>query len=77
MNDMGILLKTGTNEMELLTVLIDGQPFGINVAKIKSIQQYNPDLMTVLPESKTGVEGMFLYRNQNIPLLDLAKILKN
>ncbi len=52
MNDRGILLKTGTNEMELLTVLIDVQPFGINVAKVQSIQQYNSELVTALPESR-------------------------
>ncbi len=69
-------MTTGTNEMELLTVLIDTQPFGINVAKIKSIQQYNHELVTALPDSKPGVKGMFLYRNHTIPLLDLAEILK-
>lgn len=68
-------MKTGTNEMELLTVLIDVQPFGINVAKVQSIQQYNPELVTALPEAGKGVEGMLLYRNQTIPLLDLAEIL--
>ena len=76
MNDRRILLTTGTNEMELLTVLIDAQPFGINVAKIKSIQQYNHELVTALPDSKPGVEGMFLYRDHTIPLLDIAEILK-
>jgi two-component system, chemotaxis family, chemotaxis protein CheV len=76
MNNHGILLESGTNEMELLTVFVDNQPFGMNVAKVKSIQQYKPELVTTLPEAIPGVAGMFLYRNKTIPLLDLAKILE-
>jgi two-component system, chemotaxis family, chemotaxis protein CheV len=76
MNNLGILLESGTNEMELLTVLVGDQPFGMNVAKVKSIQQYKPELVTMLPEAMPGVAGMFLYRNKTIPLLDLAKILE-
>ncbi len=75
MSDTGILLKTGTNEMELLTVLVDDQPFGMNVAKVQSIQQYDPKLVTKLPASQPGIEGMFLYRDKTIPLLDLSDIL--
>jgi len=76
MKENGILLESGTNEMELLTVLVDNLPFGMNVAKVKSIQQYKPELVTVLPETMPGVAGMFLYRNKTIPLLDLAEILE-
>jgi two-component system, chemotaxis family, chemotaxis protein CheV len=76
MNNHGMLLESGTNEMELLTVLVGDQPFGMNVAKVKSIQQYKPELVTSLPEAIPGVAGMFLYRNKTIPLLDLAKILE-
>jgi two-component system chemotaxis response regulator CheV len=68
-------LESGITEMELLTVLVNEQPFGMNVTKIQSIQQYDPKLVTKLPESHPGVAGMFLYRNQTIPLLDLSRIL--
>jgi len=44
--------------------------------KVKSIQQYKPELVTMLPEAVPGVVGMFLYRNKTIPLLDLSKILE-
>ena len=33
----GILLETGTNELEVLELLISGQIFGVNVLKIKQI----------------------------------------
>lgn len=70
-----ILLKTGTNEMELLSVIVGEQPFGMNVAKVQSIQQADNASITPLPESGKGVVGMFLYRNKTIPMLDLAEIL--
>ncbi|MCP4551729.1 MAG: hypothetical protein GY834_06750 [Bacteroidetes bacterium] len=42
--------KSTINEMELLTVIVGEQPFGINIDKIQSIQQYNQELITSLPE---------------------------
>lgn len=71
----GILLESGTNEMELLTVFVGDQAFGMNVAKVQSIQQYDPELVTPLPESPPGISGMYLYRDQTIPLMDLSHIL--
>ena len=70
-----ILLETGTNEMELLTVDVDGQLFGINVAKVQAIQQFDRQLLTGLPTAPPGVMGMYLYRETTIPLIDLAAIL--
>jgi two-component system chemotaxis response regulator CheV len=69
------LVKFGGTEMELLAVIVDEQTFGINVTKVQSIQQYDPKLVTSLPEAHFGVAGMFLYRNKTIPLMDLSLIL--
>ncbi len=69
------MIKSSINEMELLTVVVGDQPFGINIDKIQSIQQYDPELVTSLPEKQPGIAGMFLYRNKTIPLLDLSLIL--
>jgi len=41
MNEQGILLESGTNELELLAVLVNDQLFGMNVAKVQSIQQFD------------------------------------
>ena len=76
MNESGILLKSGTNEMELLAVIINDQIFGINVAKVQSIQQYDSNRITALPKAVPGVLGMLLYRNRTIPVMDLSKILE-
>ncbi len=70
-----ILLETGTNEMELLAVIIDDQYFGMNVAKVQSIQQYDEKLITSIPATVPAISGMFLYRGNTIPLIDLAAIL--
>ncbi|MFO7802756.1 MAG: chemotaxis protein [Desulfovermiculus sp.] len=75
MTQQGILLESGTNEMELLIVQIEGQFFGINVAKVQAIQQFNPQLITALPSSPQGVLGMLLYRDTTIPCIDLRHVL--
>ena len=71
----GILLESGTNEMELLTVFVGEQAFGMNVAKVQSIQQYDSERVTPLPDSPPGVAGMYLYRDKTVPLMDLSRIL--
>jgi two-component system chemotaxis response regulator CheV len=70
-----ILLETGTNELEVLTVSIDEQLFGINVAKVQALQQFDAKRLTAIPQSPPGVMGMLLYRNTTIPLIDLAAVL--
>ncbi len=36
-NDTGILLESGTNELELLEFMVGNQFYGINVAKIREL----------------------------------------
>ena len=36
-NKDGILLETGTNEIEIMEFTIDGNLYGINVAKVREI----------------------------------------
>ncbi|MBU8848051.1 MAG: chemotaxis protein [Desulfobacterales bacterium] len=76
MNEQGILLESGTNELEILVLLVNDQLFGMNVAKVQSIQQFDSELVTKLPTKMPGVSGMFLYRSKTIPLMDLAQILE-
>lgn len=76
MQPQGILLGAGTNEMELLTVWINCQLFGINVAKIQSVETFDQKLVTAMPEKPPEILGMLLYRNRTIPLMDLQVLLK-
>ncbi|MGM0443144.1 MAG: chemotaxis protein CheV [Fibrobacterota bacterium] len=70
-----ILLESGTNEVEFLVVDVAGQLFGINVAKVKSIQQYKEERITPIPDSHDAVMGMWRDRRETITLIDLAKAL--
>jgi two-component system chemotaxis response regulator CheV len=67
-----ILLESGTNEMELMTFLLGDQKFGMNVAKIQSILQYDPETVTTLPMTHAAMMGVMLYRDRTIPLIDMA-----
>jgi len=66
-------LEAGTNELEVMEFLIDGRSFGINVAKVMEIMQYEE--VTPIPHSNDFVEGIFKPRNQIITVLDLAAYL--
>ncbi len=70
-----ILLESGTNELELLTFVLCGQSFGLNVLKVQSIQQYEPASLTKIPRTHHAMLGMMLYRDKTIPLIDLSAAL--
>ena len=44
----GILLDSGTNEVEILELVVNGQSFGINVLKIQQILTYKPERLSRL-----------------------------
>lgn len=67
-----ILLESGTNEVEILEFLLGKQSFGVNVAKIQAIEQYNPEKITVIPLAPHSMAGMVLFRNRTLPLIDLC-----
>ena len=73
----GILLETGTNELEILELLIAGQVFGVNVLKIKQILSYTPDNVAALhaPGIHPAVKGTFLFHGAPSLLTDLGQYL--
>ena len=73
----GILLESGTNEVEILEFYVNGQSFGINVAKIQEIVQYRDDLVTKMPEQPSSVCGSYLMRDRMYLLIDMCKQLFN
>ncbi|MGV8119390.1 MAG: chemotaxis protein [Candidatus Xenobiia bacterium LiM19] len=75
MDRQGILLESGTNEVEIMEFLLREQRFGINVAKVRQIIQFDSGKLSALPNSKPAAMGVYLHRNQTIPLIDLGKIL--
>jgi len=67
----GILLKSGTNEVEIAEFLLGDQSFGVNVAKIKEFVPYEEESLTRMPNTPRSLMGMFLIRGQTVPLIDL------
>ncbi|MDO4167470.1 MAG: chemotaxis protein [Eubacteriales bacterium] len=71
--DTNILLESGTNELEILEFLVDGNYYGINVAKIREILSYSP--LTPIPNGHPFVEGAFSTRGDTVTVINLAKCL--
>lgn len=67
----GILLESGTNELEILEFCIGNNYYGINVAKVREIIQYKEP--TPIPESHPCIEGIYMPRDVIITIVDLAK----
>lgn len=68
-----ILLESGTNELEVLEFTVGGQSFGINIAKVNEIMNYQP--MIPVPDSPEEFEGVFTPRDKVISVIDLHKVL--
>lgn len=71
--ETGILLESGTNELEILEFRVGNNFYGINVAKIREILQYQKP--TPIPNAHPCIEGIFMPRDLIISIIDLAKCL--
>lgn len=71
--DNGILLESGTNELEILEFVINGNHYGINVEKVREILTYQE--ITPVPNSHPCIEGIFMPRGEIITVIDLIKTL--
>lgn len=71
--ETGILLESGTNELEILEFQVDNNYYGINVAKIREILPYQPP--TPIPNSDPRIEGIFMPREDIISVINLASVL--
>ena len=72
--DTKILLENGTNELEVLEFKLDGNAYGINVAKIKEIINYMD--VTPVPNAHPSIEGIFMPRDTMITAIDLKNCLQ-
>jgi len=81
MNDTGILLETGTNELEILEFHIDGaegpgipaerHSFGVNVAKVMEVIE-SPHLESQPGAAHPSFRGLIPLRHHILPVIDLA-----
>ncbi len=66
----GILLESGTNEIEIMKFTIQGEFYGINVAKVKEIMM--AERVKAMPHAHPAVEGIFKPRDILITVIDLG-----
>lgn len=66
----GILLESGTNEIEIMKFTIQGEFYGINVAKVKEIMM--SEKVKIMPHAHPAVEGIFKPRDILITVIDLG-----
>ena len=71
--DTNILLESGTNELEILEFSLGENHYGINVAKIREILQYQH--VTPVPNTHPSVEGIFMPRDTMITVINLRSCL--
>lgn len=68
-----ILLESGTNEIEIMEFTIDGNLYGINVAKVREIMISAP--VKNMPHVHPAVEGIYKPRDLVLTVIDLPKYL--
>lgn len=69
----GILLESGSNEIEVMQFTIYGSLYGINVAKVREILMSAP--VKQMPHAHPVVEGIFKPRDVVLTVVDLPKYL--
>ncbi|MHA6252515.1 chemotaxis protein [Oceanobacillus sp. CAU 1775] len=69
----GILLQSGTNELEIILFELGDECFAINVLKTREI--ITPMPITRIPNSSEYVEGIIHLRGDILPVVDLAGII--
>ncbi len=72
-NSNEILLETGTNELEVMQFTVQGELYGINVAKVREIMLSAP--VKPMPHAHPAVEGIFKPRDKVLTVVDLPRYL--
>lgn len=68
-----ILLESGTNEIEIMEFTINGDLYGINVAKVREIMMSAP--VKPMPHAHPAVEGIFKPREAVLTVVNLPRYL--
>lgn len=72
--DQGILLETGTGEVEILHFTVCGEHYAINVVKVKEI--IHIDNIAKVPLTHPAVQGISLIRGEVISVIDMRQVLE-
>jgi two-component system chemotaxis response regulator CheV len=74
-NKPGILLESGTGEVEILHFTVAGVHYAINVVKVKELLQI--ENIAKIPNAHPAVSGISLIRGEMISIVDLLYVLEN
>ncbi len=70
-----ILLESGTNELEIAEFTVDGQSYGINVAKIRELIEFDAKRVNRIVGAPFSVLGTYNHRDKPVPLVSLHQFL--
>ncbi|WP_129597999.1 chemotaxis protein [Anaerophilus nitritogenes] len=70
----GILLESGTGEVEVLEFVVENKHYAINVIKTKEI--FEVKNITNIPNANPSISGVTLVRGKTITLVDLRYVLE-
>ncbi|WEG18401.1 chemotaxis protein [Alkalihalophilus pseudofirmus] len=73
LNQEGILLDSGTNELEVIVFNVGNGTYGINVMKVREIVQ--TQTVTHIPNSHPHIEGMIRLRDEVLTVVNLKEVL--
>ncbi|GEN84679.1 chemotaxis protein CheV [Sporosarcina luteola] len=69
----GILLESGTNELEIVEFEMGNNRYGINVIKVKEIIMPTP--LTIIPHAHPSIEGIIQLRGEVLPVINMEKVM--
>ncbi|GKV54382.1 chemotaxis protein CheV [Sporosarcina sp. NCCP-2222] len=69
----GILLESGTNELEIVEFEMGHNRYGINVIKVKEIIMPTP--ITPIPHSHPAIEGIIQLRGDVLPVISMERVM--
>lgn len=75
MDKKGILLETGTGEVEILKFKVNGKHYAINVVKVREILQLGDTAK--VPNANSAIMGLTLVRGEVVTVIDLQQVLEN
>jgi len=73
-NKEGILLESGTNEVEILRFKVAGELYAINVVKVSELLHI--DNIAKVPNAHIAVPGVSLIRGEVITIIDMLQVLE-
>jgi two-component system chemotaxis response regulator CheV len=73
-NKDGILLESGTNEVEILRFKVAGELYAINVVKVSELLHI--DNIAKVPNAHIAVPGVSLIRGEVITIIDMLQVLE-